>query len=138
MGHYLEAKYRLDTIIEDNLDGGPTQIAKIHQLRSQVIAAANLQTSEHFKPWEKHHNGWGAIELKMGKGPVSESFLFLITTVPVLMIVVYFSNQVAGRGWGAFCHDQFGNLWYRFVWNADWQSVCSTVSIGQRLTCFAQ
>ena len=78
MGHYLEAKYRLDTILEDNLDGGPSQIAKIHQLRNQVIAAANLQTSEHFKPWEKHHNGWGAIELKMGKGPVSESFLFLI------------------------------------------------------------
>ena len=103
MGHYLEAKYRLDTIIEDKLDGGPTQLAKINQLRSQVIAAANLQTSEHFKPWEKHHNGWGAIEVKMGKGPVSESFLFLITTVPVLMIVVYFSNQVAGRGWGAFC-----------------------------------
>ena len=76
MGHYLEAKYRLDTIIEDNLDGGPTQIAKIHQLRSQVIAAANLQTSEHFKPWEKHHNGWGAIELKMGKGPVIRKFSF--------------------------------------------------------------
>ena len=103
MGHYLEAKYRLDAIIEDNLDGGPSQIAKIHQLRNQVIAAANLQPSEHFKPWEKHHNGWGAIELKMGKGPVSESFLFLITTVPVLMFVVYFSNQFSGEGWGAFC-----------------------------------
>ncbi|MAM36893.1 MAG: tetratricopeptide repeat protein [Candidatus Poseidoniales archaeon] len=103
MGHYLEAKYRLDTIIEENLDGGPSQIAKIHQLRNQVIAAANLQPTEHFKPWEKHHNGWGAIEMKMGKGPVSESFLFLITTVPVLMVVVYFSNQLAGQGWGAFC-----------------------------------
>ena len=41
--------------------------------------------------------------MKMGKGPVSESFLFLITTVPVLMVVVYFSNQLAGQGWGAFC-----------------------------------
>ena len=50
MGHYLEAKYRLDTIIEENMDGGPSQIAKIHQLRNQVIAAANLQPSEHFKP----------------------------------------------------------------------------------------
>ena len=103
MGHYLEAKYRLDTIIEENMDGGPSQIAKIHQLRNQVIAAANLQPSEHFKPWEKHHNGWGAIESKMGKGPVSESFLFLITTVPVLLAVVIFSRQLAGEGWGAFC-----------------------------------
>ena len=42
MGHYLEAKYRLDTILEDNLDGGPSQIAKIHQLRNQVIAAATV------------------------------------------------------------------------------------------------
>ncbi|MBT61317.1 MAG: hypothetical protein CMA63_07195 [Euryarchaeota archaeon] len=103
MGHYLEAKYRLDTIIEDNLDGGPSQIARIHQLRSQVIAAAGLQPSEHFKPWERNHNGWGAIEMKMGKGPVSESFLFLIITVPLLFLIVYVSNQFAGQGWGAFC-----------------------------------
>lgn len=103
MGHYLEAKYRLDTIIEENLDGGPSQMAKIHQLRSQVNAAANLQSSEHFKPWEKHHNGWGAIEVKMNKPPVSESFLFMITTVPVLLLEVLYSNRFVEQGWGGFC-----------------------------------
>ena len=55
--------------------------------------------------------------MKMGKGPVSESFLFLITTVPVLMVVVYFSNQLAGQGWGVL-PNQPHHLRNRFVWDA--------------------
>ena len=45
----------------------------------------------------------GCDSVEMGKGPVSESFLFLITTVPVLFGVVIFSRQLSGEGWGAFC-----------------------------------
>ena len=60
-------------------------------------------SAEFFKPWEKHHNGWGAIEMKMNKPPVSESFLFMITTVPVLLLEVLYSNRFVEQGWGGFC-----------------------------------
>ena len=67
------------------------------------MSASMQDQAEFFKPWERHHNGWGAIEMKMRKPPVSESFLFMTTTVPVLLLEVVFSNRFVEQGWGGFC-----------------------------------
>ena len=81
-----------------------------------VRTAATQDPNEHFKPWEKRHSGWGAIEAKMKKPPVSETFSFKITTVPILFAVILLSNTVAGQGWGAFCLTD-SNFRYCFVWH---------------------
>ena len=103
MGLYTEARYRLEAITDENMDVSGQQYAKISQLRGMVMAASMQDEREFFKPWEKHHNGWGAIEMKMRKPPVSESFLFMTTTVPILLIEVLFSNRFVEQGWGGFC-----------------------------------
>ncbi len=103
MGLYTEARYRLEAITEENMDVSSQQYAKIQQLHSMVMSASMQDQAEFFKPWERHHNGWGAIETKMRKPPVSESFLFMATTVPVLLLEVLFSNRFVEQGWGGFC-----------------------------------
>lgn len=103
MGLYTEARYRLEAITEENMDVSGQQYAKIQQLHSMVMSASMQDQAEFFKPWERHHNGWGAIEMKMRKPPVSESFLFMTTTVPVLLLEVVFSNRFVKQGWGGFC-----------------------------------
>jgi hypothetical protein len=103
MGLYTEARFRLEAITEENMDVSGQQYAKISQLHSMVMSASMQDASEFFKPWEKHHNGWGAIELKMRKPPVSESFLFMTTTVPILLLEVLFSGRFVEEGWGGFC-----------------------------------
>jgi tetratricopeptide (TPR) repeat protein len=103
MGLYTEARYRLEAITEENMDVSGQQYAKIQQLHSMVMSASMQDQAEFFKPWERHHNGWGAIETKMRKPPVSESFLFMATTVPVLLLEVLFSNRFVEQGWGGFC-----------------------------------
>ena len=103
MGMYEESRKRLETIINENMDVATTQYGRIHQLLGMVRTAATQDPNEHFKPWEKRHSGWGAIEAKMKKPPVSETFIFMITTVPILFAVILLSNTVAGQGWGAFC-----------------------------------
>tara|TARA_B100000768_G_scaffold179790_1_gene198236 strand:- start:369 stop:1403 length:1035 start_codon:yes stop_codon:yes gene_type:complete len=103
MGLYTEARYRLEAITEENMDVSGQQYAKIQQLHSMVMSASMQDQAEFFKPWERHHNGWGAIEMKMRKPPVSESFLFMTTTVPVLLLEVVFSNRFVEQGWGGFC-----------------------------------
>ena len=103
MGMYTEARYRLEAITDENMDVSGQQYAKIGQLHKMVMAASMQDSAEFFKPWEKHHNGWGAIEVKMNKPPVSESFLFMITTVPVLLLEVLYSNRFVEQGWGGFC-----------------------------------
>ena len=103
MGMYTEARYRLEAITDENMDVSGQQYAKIGQLHKMVMAASMQDSAEFFKPWEKHHNGWAAIEMKMNKPPVSESFLFMITTVPVLLLEVLYSNRFVEQGWGGFC-----------------------------------
>ena len=103
MGLYTEARYRLEAITQENMDVSGQQYAKIQQLHSMVMSASMQDQAEFFKPWERHHNGWGAIETKMRKPPVSESFLFMATTVPVLLLEVLFSNRFVEQGWGGFC-----------------------------------
>ena len=103
MGLYTEARYRLEAITDENMDVSGQQYAKISQLHGMVLSASMQDEREFFKPWERHHNGWGAIELKMRKPPVSESFLFMATTVPILLLEVLFSNRFVEQGWGGFC-----------------------------------
>jgi tetratricopeptide (TPR) repeat protein len=103
MGLYEESRQRLETIINENMDVATTQYGRIHQLLGLVRNAANQDTNEHFKPWEKRHAGWTAIEAKMKKQPASETFIFMLTTVPILFAVILLSNALAGQGWGAFC-----------------------------------
>jgi tetratricopeptide (TPR) repeat protein len=103
MGLYEESRQRLETIINENMDVATTQYGRIHQLLGLVRNAANQDTNEHFKPWEKRHAGWNAIEAKMKKQPASETFIFMLTTVPILFAVILLSNALAGQGWGAFC-----------------------------------
>ena len=103
MGEYSKAQERLQSILDENMDVGMTQFRKINSLLQLVRAAATQQEKEIFRPYEKHHDGWQAIGQKMGKPPMSENFIFLITTVPVLLLVIYFSSQFSSGGWAPFC-----------------------------------
>ena len=103
MGLYEDSRKRLETILDENMDVATTQYGRIHQLLGLVRAAAVEDDAQHFKPWQKRHSGWGAIETKMKKPPVSETFIFMITTIPILFAVIIISNSLAGQGWGAFC-----------------------------------
>jgi hypothetical protein len=103
MGLYEDSRKRLETIINENMDVATTQYGRIHQLLGLVRAAASQDEAQHFKPWDKRHSGWSAIETKMKKPPLSETFIFMMTTVPILFGVILLSNSLAGQGWGAFC-----------------------------------
>ena len=39
----------------------------------------------------------------MRKPPVSETFIFMLVTLPILFAVIFLSNFLAGDGFGAFC-----------------------------------
>ena len=88
MGEYAKAQERLQSILDNNMDVGMTQFRKINSLLQLVRAAATQQEREIFKPYERHHDGWQAIRNKMGKPPMSENFIFLITAVPLLLILI--------------------------------------------------
>ena len=103
MGLYKEGKERLETIINENMDVATSQYGRVHQLLSLFNAAIVQDSSQHFKPWEKRHSGWIAIEAKMRKPPVSETFIFMLVTLPILFAVIFLSNFLAGDGFGAFC-----------------------------------
>jgi len=103
MGEYEEAQRRLEAILEENMDVPTSQFTRINGLLNLVRAAAVQDSKEIFRPYEKHHNGWEAIRQKMKKPPMSENFIFLMVSVPLLLVVIYFSQQFAGQGWGSFC-----------------------------------
>ena len=96
MGEYAEAQVRLQSILDDNMDVGMTQFRKINSLLQLVKAAAAQQQQDIFRPNEKHHDGWHAIRQKMTKPPISENTLFLITAVPVLLILIILLQRVRG------------------------------------------
>ena len=96
MGEYAEAQVRLQSILDDNMDVGMTQFRKINSLLQLVKAAAAQQQQDIFRPNEKHHDGWHAIRQKMKKPPISENTLFLITAVPVLLILIILLQRVRG------------------------------------------
>ena len=95
MGEYSEAQLRLQAILDDNMDVGMTQFRKINGLL-QLVKAAAVQQQDVFRPNEKNHNGWHAIRQKMGKPPISENTLFLITAVPLLLIMIVLLQRVRG------------------------------------------
>ena len=96
MGEYAEAQLRLQSILDDNMDVGMTQFRKINSLLQLVKAAAAQQQQDIFRPNEKHHDGWHAIRQKMKKPPISENSLFLITAVPILLILIVLLQRVRG------------------------------------------
>ena len=103
MGLYSEADIRLTSIIEQNMDIATSQTGKLYYLMNLVKAAAEGTSGTYFRPWEKHHDGWGAISSKMRKPPVSETFIFMMATMPFLLLEVVLSDKIFGQGWGGFC-----------------------------------
>lgn len=105
MGEYANAQHSLQSILDDNMDVGMTQFRKINGLLQLVRAAAAQQEQDIFKPNEKHHNGWEAIRQKMRKPPLSENFIFLITAVPLLLILIILLQGMSGPNFniGTLC-----------------------------------
>jgi tetratricopeptide (TPR) repeat protein len=103
LGMYDLAMDRLNGILEDNLDIGTQQYARIARLHAIVRKAIAQEKSQHFKPWERNHPGWNALTLRANKLPVSENLLFMLSTVPFLMVEVFISRQLFGEGWQGFC-----------------------------------
>ncbi len=105
MGEYTNAQERLQSILDDNMDVGMTQFRKINSLLQLVRAAAAQQQRDIFKPNEKHHDGWEAIRQKMRKPPLSENFIFLITAVPILLILIILLQGMSGPSFniGTLC-----------------------------------
>jgi hypothetical protein len=103
MGEYSEAQQRLQSILDENMDVGITQFRKINGLLQLVRVAATQDEREIFKPYEKHHDGWGAIRQKMRKPPMSESFIFLTTAVPVLLLLILVLGRYSAPTWSAVC-----------------------------------
>ena len=103
LGMYAEASDRLGTLFEEDLDIANSQLARISHLHRTLEASAQQDPKVHFKPWQKKHGGWTAIKMRSNKAPVSENMLFMMTTIPFLMMEVFLSRSLFGDGWGGFC-----------------------------------
>lgn len=103
MGEYTEAQHQLQAILDDNMDVGITQFRKISTLLQLVKSAAAQQSKDIFKPYEKHHAGWVAIRQKMVKPPLSELTIFLGTTLPILLLVIFLLGRYSAPSWEAVC-----------------------------------
>ncbi len=103
LGMYSEARDRLSALFEENLDIANSQLARITNLHRTLEMSAQQDQEAHFKPWKKNHPGWTSIKVRSHKAPVSENMLFMMTTIPFLMLEVFASRSLFGEGWGAFC-----------------------------------
>ena len=103
LGMYSEARDRLSALFEENLDIANSQLARITHLHRTLEMSAQQDQEAHFKPWKKNHGGWTSIKVRAHKAPVSENMLFMMTTIPFLMLEVFASRSLFGEGWGAFC-----------------------------------
>lgn len=103
LGMYAEARDRLGSLFEDDLDIANSQLARITHLHRTLEMSAQQDPKALFKPWQKKHGGWTAIKMRANKAPVSENMLFMMTTVPFLMMEVFVSRSLFGDGWGGFC-----------------------------------
>ena len=103
LGMYAEARDRLSALFEENLDIANSQLARISHQHKTLEKSAQQDQSAHFKPWKKNHGGWTAIKMRSNKAPVSENMLFMMTTIPFLMLEVFASRSIFGDGWGGFC-----------------------------------
>ena len=103
LGMYPEARDRLSSLFEENLDIANSQLAKISHLHRTLEMSAQQDPNSHFKPWKKNDGGWTAIKMRANKAPVSENMLFMMTTIPFLMLEVFLSRSIFGDGWQGFC-----------------------------------
>ena len=103
LGYYDEAMGLLQVIFDEDLDLAPSQMARLSRLHQMVEKAAKQGRLTHFRPWEKKHPGWDTIRSRSNKGPVSETYLFLLMVVPFLMLEVWLSRGLNQAGWGGFC-----------------------------------
>lgn len=103
LGMYAEARDRLGSLFEDDLDIANSQLARITHLHRTLEMSAQQDPKALFKPWQKKHGGWTAIKMRANKAPVSENMLFMMTTVPFLMMEVFVSRSLFGDGWRGFC-----------------------------------
>ena len=103
LGMYPEARDRLSSLFEENLDIANSQLAKISHLHRTLEMSAQQDPNSHFKPWKKNDGGWTAIKMRANKAPVSENMLFMMTTIPFLMLEVFLSRSLFEDGWGGFC-----------------------------------
>ena len=103
LGMYPEARDRLSSLFQENLDIANSQLARISHLHRTLEKSAEQNPDSHFKPWKKNDGGWTAIKLRANKAPVSENMLFMMTTIPFLMLEVFVSRSLFGDGWGGFC-----------------------------------
>ena len=103
LGMYPEARDRLSSLFQENLDIANSQLARISHLHRTLERSAEQNPDSHFKPWKKNDGGWAAIKMRANKAPVSENMLFMMTTIPFLMLEVFVSRSLFGDGWGGFC-----------------------------------
>jgi hypothetical protein len=103
LGLYDEAADRLSRIVEDNMDVGASQNARIMALLALVKKAATKERETLFRPWEANHDGWSIIRMRMTKPPISETTIFLLTVGPALLLLVLAARDVSGSGWSGLC-----------------------------------
>ena len=103
LGMYPEARDRLSSLFQENLDIANSQLARISHLHRTLERSAEQNPDSHFKPWKKNDGGWTAIKMRTNRAPVSENMLFMMTTIPFLMLEVFASRSLFGDGWGGFC-----------------------------------
>ena len=101
MGEYAQAQARLQSILDDNMDVGMTHSPKINGLLQLVRAAAAQQEKDIFKPTRNITMG-GKPFAKM-KPPMSENFIFLITAVPILLLLVVMLQGIGEPSLGTLC-----------------------------------
>jgi tetratricopeptide (TPR) repeat protein len=103
LGFYDEAMGLLQVIFDNDLDLLPHQMSRLSRLHQMVQKAATKGRLTPFKPWEKKHPGWAEIKARSNKGPVSETYLFLLLVVPFLVIEIWLSRGLNQAGWSGFC-----------------------------------
>ncbi len=103
LGYYDEAMELLQLIFDNNLDLVPSQMSRLARLHQLVQTATQQGRLTFFRPWEKRHQGWEAIRLRANKGPVSETYLFLLMVVPFLVLEVWLSRGLNQAGWIGLC-----------------------------------
>jgi len=103
LGMYDEAAERLEQLIAENLDVGPSQNARIMSLLKLVRRAATRDRAVLFRPWEPNHDGWDIIRLRMRRGPISETTIFLMTAGPALLLLVLMAQNQTQHGLTGLC-----------------------------------
>jgi len=103
LGLYDEAAERLACVVEDNMDVGASQNARIMALMGLVNKAATKERDTLFRPWEAHHDGWAIVRMRMTKPPISETTIFLLTVGPALLLLVLAARDVSSSGWSGLC-----------------------------------